>query len=128
MQRRYPIGAELIGENQTHFRVWAPKAQEVDVVLEDAAEAKPKFSPLTAEPGGYFSGTIDVGVGMRYRLRVDADENCYPDPDSRSRQRLLEAGKACRQIGRAHRCTPRTSLSPIPPSPCQTKTLKHNTS
>jgi hypothetical protein len=24
-ERRYPIGAELIGENQTHFRVWAPK-------------------------------------------------------------------------------------------------------
>src|SRR5438477_6198215 len=27
--RRYPIGAELIGPNQTHFRVWAPKAQDV---------------------------------------------------------------------------------------------------
>ena len=42
-KRRYPIGAELIGENQTHFRVWAPKAREVDVVLEDAAEAKTKI-------------------------------------------------------------------------------------
>ena len=42
-KRRYPIGAELIGENQTHFRVWAPKARAVDVVLEDAAEAKTKI-------------------------------------------------------------------------------------
>jgi hypothetical protein len=50
VKRRYPIGAELIGENQTHFRVWAPKARKVDVVLEDAADAKPKFYPLTAEP------------------------------------------------------------------------------
>ncbi len=60
-KRRYPIGAELIGENQTHFRVWAPKAREVDVVLEDAAQAKPKFCSLTAEPGGYFSGAANAG-------------------------------------------------------------------
>ena len=63
-KRRYPIGAELIGENQTHFRVWAPKARDVDVVLEEAKEAKPKFFRLTAESDGYFSGTADVGAGM----------------------------------------------------------------
>jgi 1,4-alpha-glucan branching enzyme len=51
-KRRYPIGAELIGENQTHFRVWAPKAREVDVVFEDAAKAKPKFCSLSAESEG----------------------------------------------------------------------------
>ena len=55
-KRRYPIGAEFIGEDQTHFRVWAPKAREVDVVFEGAAESKPKFCSLTAESGGYFSG------------------------------------------------------------------------
>ena len=82
-KRRYPIGAELIGENQTHFRVWAPKAREVDVVLEDAAEAKPKFCSLTAEPGGYFSGAANVGAGARYRFRVNGAENFYPDPASR---------------------------------------------
>ena len=81
--RRYPIGAELIGENQTHFRVWAPKARDVDVVLEEAKEAKPKFFPLTAESDGYFSGTADVGAGTRYRLRVNKAENFYPDPASR---------------------------------------------
>ena len=70
-KRRYPIGAELIGENQTHFRVWAPKAREVDVVLEDAAEAKPKFCSLTAEPGGYFSGAANADPGARYRFRVN---------------------------------------------------------
>ena len=82
-KRRYPIGAELIGENQTHFRVWAPKAREVDVVLEDAAEAKPKFCPLTAESGGYFSGAANAGPGARYRFRVNGAENFYPDPASR---------------------------------------------
>ncbi len=56
--RRYPIGAELIGPNQTHFRVWAPKAQDVDVVLEESAkkDAERTFHPLEREDGGYFSG------------------------------------------------------------------------
>jgi maltooligosyltrehalose trehalohydrolase len=82
-KRRYPIGAEVIGDNQTDFRVWAPKAREVDVVLEDTASSKREFHALTPEPDGYFSATIDVGVGARYRLRVDTEESCYPDPASR---------------------------------------------
>ena len=82
-KRRYPIGAELIGENETHFRVWAPKARELDVVFEDAAEAKPKFFPLAAESGGYFSGVANAGPGTRYRFRVNEAENFYPDPASR---------------------------------------------
>src|SRR5438128_1513543 len=82
-QRRYPIGAELMGENQTHFRLWAPKAREVDIVLEDVAGAKPGLCPLTAEAGGYFSGAVNVGAGSRYRFRVNAGENFYPDPASR---------------------------------------------
>src|SRR5262245_60937595 len=82
-KRRYPIGAELVGENQTHFRVWAPKARELDVVLEDAAEAKPKFCSLTAEPDGYFSGTAGAGPGARYRFCVNGADNFYPDPASR---------------------------------------------
>jgi maltooligosyltrehalose trehalohydrolase len=82
-KRRYPIGAEFIGQNQTHFRVWAPKARQVDVVLEDAAEAKAKFCSLTAESGGYFSGAANSGPGTRYRFRVNGAENYYPDPVSR---------------------------------------------
>src|SRR6516165_11492955 len=82
-KRRYPIGAELIGESQTHFRVWAPKAQQVDVVLENAAESKPNFCPLIAEPGGYFSGTANATSGTRYRFRVNEGESFFPDPVSR---------------------------------------------
>jgi maltooligosyltrehalose trehalohydrolase len=82
-QRRYPIGAEVIGKDQTHFRVWAPKAREIDVVLEDGAGSKPVFYPLTPEPGGYFSGAVNAGAGTRYRFRVNGVENFYPDPASR---------------------------------------------
>ena len=83
LQRRYPIGAELVGENQTHFRVWAPKARELDVVLEDAADGTPTSCALTAEPGGYFSGAASAGAGARYRFQVNRAENSYPDPASR---------------------------------------------
>ena len=81
--RRYPIGAELVGENRTHFRVWAPKAQDVDVVFENCTEANRTFFALTAEPYGYFSGTADVGGGTPYRFRVNRTMERYPDPASR---------------------------------------------
>jgi maltooligosyltrehalose trehalohydrolase len=83
--RRYPIGAELIGVNETHFRVWAPKAKHVDIVLEESAEknAKRTFHPLQAEEGGYFSASAEAGADTRYRFRVDNAEHFHPDPASR---------------------------------------------
>src|SRR5947207_166795 len=57
-KRRYPIGAELVGADETHFRLWAPKANAVDLVLEESADrnAKRSFEPLEREDDGYFSG------------------------------------------------------------------------
>ena len=82
-KRRYPIGAELIGPDQTHFRVWAPKAQRVDLVLEDSAARTPgqEFQALAPEKGGYFSGSANAGAGACYRFRVN--DRFYPDPASR---------------------------------------------
>src|SRR5947209_547351 len=82
-QRRQPIGAEVIGKDETHFRIWAPKAREIDVVLEDGTSSEPIFYPLTPEAGGYFSGAVNVGADSRYRFRVNRGENFYPDPASR---------------------------------------------
>src|SRR6266487_3511774 len=83
--RRYPIGAELIGADETHFRVWAPKAQRVDVVLEESAEknANRTFHPLQTEEDGYFSASVQVGAGAYYRFRVNNAEHFHPDPASR---------------------------------------------
>ncbi|HEY2568783.1 MAG TPA: malto-oligosyltrehalose trehalohydrolase [Candidatus Udaeobacter sp.] len=85
VERRYPVGAELIGPNRTHFRVWAPKAQRVDLVLEQSTEknSRQTFHELEAEEDGYFSGATDVGAGTRYRFRINSGENLYPDPTSR---------------------------------------------
>src|SRR6184192_1925437 len=83
--RRYPIGAELIGANETHFRVWAPKATRVDIVLEASAEktAPRIFHPLDREDGGYFSGSAEAHDDDCYRFRVDNAEHFHPDPVSR---------------------------------------------
>jgi len=81
VKRKYPIGAELIGENETHFRVWAPKARELEVAVESAGDA-PSYHPLEAEGDGYFSGSAEAGRGSRYRFRIDR-ESLYADPASR---------------------------------------------
>src|SRR5215468_5098442 len=85
VSRRYPVGAELIGPTETHFRVWAPKANAVDLVLEENAEknAKRSFHSLEREHGGYFSGSANVGAGAFYRFRVNKAEHFHPDPASR---------------------------------------------
>jgi maltooligosyltrehalose trehalohydrolase len=75
-KRRYPIGTEIIGAKETHFRVWAPKANKVDVVLGDESH------PLAREPGDYFSGAARCGAGARYRFRLD-EGDAFPDPASR---------------------------------------------
>src|SRR3989440_9396399 len=85
MQRRYPIGAEIISENETHFRVWAPKANVLEVVLESSADrsADRTFHSLARERDGYFSGAVSCDVGARYRFRLNGSENFHPDPASR---------------------------------------------
>jgi maltooligosyltrehalose trehalohydrolase len=76
MQRRYPIGAEVIGENETHFRVWAPKARKLAVVSEN------KTCPLAREADRYFAGIAHCGAGAHYKLQID-DGAAFPDPASR---------------------------------------------
>ena len=85
VKRRYLIGAELIAHNETHFRVWAPKAQQIDLVLEESAakNAKRTFHPLQTEDDGYFSGLGNAGAGACYRFRINQAEHIYPDPASR---------------------------------------------
>jgi maltooligosyltrehalose trehalohydrolase len=82
-RRRYPVGAEVMPDGGTHFRVWAPRRRAVAVVLEHA-DNNPLAVDLTAEAGGYFSGVVDPAkAGTLYRFRLDADSSLYPDPVSR---------------------------------------------
>ncbi|HEV2806086.1 MAG TPA: malto-oligosyltrehalose trehalohydrolase [Chthoniobacterales bacterium] len=84
-KRRYPIGAELIGDGRAHFRVWAPKAKRLEVAIEGSrpAEAAPRFEELTREPDGYFAGSTLAEAGTLYRFRLNGEGDLYPDPASR---------------------------------------------
>jgi maltooligosyltrehalose trehalohydrolase len=76
--RTRPIGADYVGDGLTSFRVWAPAASRVDVVVDEG-----ETIALDAEADGYFSGAGRAPIGARYRYRLDASDMLYPDPASR---------------------------------------------
>jgi maltooligosyltrehalose trehalohydrolase len=81
--RRLPVGAEVLGLETVHFRVWAPRHRAVHVVLEGASGKELRAVPLDREAGGYFAGMVeDASEGMLYRYRLDHGDR-FPDPASR---------------------------------------------
>lgn len=88
LHRRLPVGADVLPEGGVHFRIWASRRQQVDVVLEGGpgpgAGAEPVTVALDPEGDGYFSALVaDAGVGTLYRYRLDSGTERYPDPASR---------------------------------------------
>jgi maltooligosyltrehalose trehalohydrolase len=76
-QRRLPVGAEIMPEG-VDFRVWAPKRNRVEAVIEGAQTVE-----LEREDCGYFSGfACGAKIGARYRFRLDGGQS-FPDPASR---------------------------------------------
>ncbi len=61
----------------TTFRLWAPAAKSVDVLLDGKAHA------LSRDDGGWYAADIaGVAAGARYRFRIDGETD-VPDPGSR---------------------------------------------
>lgn len=82
-RRRLHVGAEPLEGGGAGFRVWAPRAGAVEVVIEDSGAPRPSVR-LAAEGDGYFSGHVaGAATGTLYRFRLDAGETLYPDPASR---------------------------------------------
>lgn len=78
-----PFGAELTPDGQVRFRLWAPAAREVELMLHREA-GEPRALKMSAQPGGWFelvSG--EARAGSRYRYRIDGKTE-VPDPASRS--------------------------------------------
>ncbi|MDM9627758.1 malto-oligosyltrehalose trehalohydrolase [Rhizobium sp. S152] len=76
--RRYPVGAELIG-NTVSFRVWAPSQTSVSLLLESG----PAY-PMNRENHGYFRLDMDgIEAGARYRFRLEDISDSLADPASR---------------------------------------------
>src|SRR5262245_37612480 len=77
MERRLPIGAEVQTPDTTHFRVWAPRCETVEVALEGRSPVR-----LERDSDGRHEGSIRARPGDRYRLRLDGGDE-LPDPGSR---------------------------------------------
>ena len=75
--RKGKLGATLL-PGGVEFRLWAPDAREVRVVIEGGGEFV-----LRPEPGGYHAAVVPgLAAGARYRYLVDG-RGPYPDPASR---------------------------------------------
>jgi maltooligosyltrehalose trehalohydrolase len=73
-----PLGA-LPQEDGVLFRVWAPEAATIDLVLEPDEKSR----PLEATSSGYFEGFVaGITPQQRYWYRLDNDRR-FPDPASR---------------------------------------------
>jgi maltooligosyltrehalose trehalohydrolase len=86
--RRLPIGAELQPDGGVHFRVWAPRRKQVQVVVSDGGHTtgdRPDSAiPLELQADGYFAAHLPgVGASDLYGFRLDDDPKLYPDPASR---------------------------------------------
>jgi malto-oligosyltrehalose trehalohydrolase len=77
---RMPFGAELLDAGRARFRLWAPSAAGVELVL--AGRGKPVYLPMRALGGGWHETAAPAGPGTRYRYRIDGALE-VPDPASR---------------------------------------------
>lgn len=78
--RSINLGAVPLEDGRVHFKVWAPKAETLEVRLVSPME---RLQPLTKGNDGYFYGVCDdVAPGSRYFYRLDGGKE-RPDPASR---------------------------------------------
>ena len=82
LRRRYfmPFGAQVLEGGRIRFRLWAPAAKRVDVLLQEDGE-----TPLAMEAdaaGWYELTTNEARVGELYYYQIDGGRK-VPDPASR---------------------------------------------
>ncbi len=79
----YPpvLGARLLPEGGVEFRVWAPKAERVELEVESPLVER---LPMVRDARGYSSlRHSEAQAGWRYRYRLNEAQS-FPDPVSRS--------------------------------------------
>ncbi len=78
-----PFGARQLKDGRSCFRLWAPGAQAIELVLKVAGH-EPCLVPAERGPDGWHQATVDdAPIGTRYRWRLP-DGLEVPDPASRS--------------------------------------------
>src|ERR1700730_2346930 len=69
-QHHMPFGAQLTAAGQVRFRLWAPAAQQVDVILYHTGGTQ--LLAMRALPDGWFAlETAAARAGSLYRFRLD---------------------------------------------------------
>jgi maltooligosyltrehalose trehalohydrolase len=76
-RRRLPFGAEIVDDEGTRFRLWAPDARRVDVLIDD------DIREMTRDSNGWHELVTNAPAGTRYRYRIDGALD-VPDPASRA--------------------------------------------
>jgi maltooligosyltrehalose trehalohydrolase len=81
LRRRHqmPFGAQICAAGQVRFRLWAPAAQSVELLLGEAREGL----PMQAHPAGWFQ--LETGAaraGTLYRYRINGTQE-VADPAAR---------------------------------------------
>jgi maltooligosyltrehalose trehalohydrolase len=82
MKRKHemPFGAECRDDGTVRFRLWAPSASSVGLVLDESRDCE---LAMSATHSGWFElVTKEAGAGTRYHFKVD-DQEAVPDPASR---------------------------------------------
>src|SRR5262249_13827692 len=75
-EHRMPFGAEPASNGMTRFRLWAPVARQVVLLL---GQERVRMAAL---PDGWWEATVAAPPGTRYRYLIDGGRE-VPDPASR---------------------------------------------
>ena len=70
------------GDGGVHFRVWAPRARNVDLLLTRAGREPRRTALQRGQDGHFFGFVAGARAGDRYRYEIDG-RGPFPDPASR---------------------------------------------
>ena len=71
------LGARVLDDNRTEFRVWAPQRERVELHIVAPREQRIAMT----KRDGYHEAVVEAGEGTRYFFNLDGDDR--PDPASR---------------------------------------------
>lgn len=74
---QYTHGPQVQEDGTTRFRLWAPNAQRVELMLGDAGA-----HDMSRDLEGFYTATLPAPAGTLYRFRIDGKLD-VPDPASR---------------------------------------------